>query len=103
MSLAEWSPRRIVTIWAVGVALQVSMLVIPMLYATHLLRRDGPALRERVSAYREREQARQYRIAASGDTVFAVVGMPSGINGAIVAIVGIGLWIASNRRVTPRP
>jgi len=97
MSLSQWTPRRIAMIWVAGIALQIVLIVAPALVAIHFARTEGPRIRREVAANRlhytvaERadsmSRAEQiaaarsegnFHLRADGQTVFAVVGMPSG-------------------------
>jgi hypothetical protein len=97
MLLAQWSPRRLAAVWGIGIVLQVAIVAVPMAIAIHLVRRDGPRIRqqgivreaqlkgsERADSVSRAEQIAAARAAgtfyfrADGQTVFAVVGMPSG-------------------------
>lgn len=97
MKLAQWTPRRVAALWAVGIALQLVVIIAPALYVAHVVRRDvtrlvqqdtarearlkGSEQADSVSRIQQLASARaagQFRLGADGDTVFAVVGMPSG-------------------------
>ena len=97
MALANWSGRRIGLILAAGIALQIAVMVLPLVSATRRARSDGPRIhRERLaresylkeadradSISRQMQMARareagEYRVNRRGETTFAVVGMPSG-------------------------
>lgn len=96
MTLASWSPRRILALWAAGLVLQLLVILAPVLLARHLMAHRAEVLRlgaERDARWRVGELAdslsqsrqraksratRTYSVTASGDTLFPLVGVPSG-------------------------
>ncbi len=96
MALASWSTRRILTLWAGGLVLQALLILAPVLLARHLLANSAEILRvgaeqdarwrtaelaDSLSLAKQREDARaagSYSITPSGDTLFALVRIPSG-------------------------
>ena len=96
MALASWSTRRMVALWAGGLALQALLIVAPVLVARHLMGYRAEVLREAaerdarwrtgdladsLSLAKQRAESRAagtYSIAASGDTLFPLVRVPSG-------------------------
>jgi hypothetical protein len=95
MALASWSTKRILMLWAGGLVLQVMLIVALVLVAQHLVDDSGELMRveeeqharwraaelaDSLSLAKQRADARvarTYRVAASGDTVFPLVHMPS--------------------------
>jgi len=96
MALASWSTRRILTLWAGGLVLQALLILAPVLLARHLLANSAEILRvgaeqdarwrtaelaDSLSLAKQRADARaagSYSITPSGDTLFALVRIPSG-------------------------
>ncbi len=97
MTLSRWTPRRLAIIWLAGIALQVVILVVPAIVAMNLTRTMGPRFRREVAAqdahYTVAERADSisrakqvsdaratgnFQLRADGQTVYAVVGIPSG-------------------------
>ena len=96
MALASWSTRRILTLWAGGLALQALVLLAPVLLARRLMANSAATLRidaeqharwrvgdlaDSLSLAKQRADARaagSYSITPHGDTLFALVHVPSG-------------------------
>lgn len=107
MTLASWSTRRILLLWAGGLALQALLVLAPTLLARHLLANRAELLRvgaeqdarwqagelaDSLSLAKQRADARAagtYSITANGDTLFPLVRIPSGRpDAAVVAALG---------------
>lgn len=96
MALASWSTKRIVALWVVGLTLQALLILVPVLLARHLIGNRAEMLRiaaeedarwrtaevaDSLSLAQQRAEARaagNYSIAPSGETLFALVHIPSG-------------------------
>ena len=104
MALRSWSTRRILMVWAGGLTLQALLILAPALLARHLMANSAERLRvaaeldarwrtgelaDSLSLAKQRADARAagtYSITSSGDTLFALVHLPSGRpHAAIVA------------------
>jgi hypothetical protein len=95
MALASWSSKRIVAVWAAGLVLQALLILAPLLIVRHLIgklpemrrvaaeqddRFRTSELADSLSLVRQKADARaagEYSITPSGDTLFALVHMPS--------------------------
>jgi hypothetical protein len=96
MSLSQWTPRRVAMIWVAGIALQIVLIVAPVVVAVRYAGSEGPRISrevaannahftavERADSISRAEQvaaarsAGNFHLRADGQTVFAVVGMPS--------------------------
>ena len=96
MALASWSMNRIVALWIGGLFLQGLLILTPVLLARHLKASRAELMRSRpdpesrwrtsevadfVSQARQRAESRasgDYTVTPGGDTITAVVSMPSG-------------------------
>ena len=96
MALASWSPRRILALWAGGLTLQALLILAPVLLARHLMANSAEMLRigaeqddrwhtaelaDSLSVAKQRADARAagtYSVTPSGETLFALVHVPSG-------------------------
>lgn len=102
--ISRWSSRRVATIWVVGLAMQAALLVLPTAWALS----NAPQMRAKLDALRTRwtiaERADSISIAAqraggaarlgpSGDSVYAVVSMPSGRPNARAEPISRPIWI----------
>lgn len=89
LAISGWSSRRVAAIWAAGLSLQAALLLLPTAWALA----NAPQMRARWEALSTRwgiaERADSISIAAqraagavrvgpSGDSLYAVVSMPSG-------------------------
>ena len=107
MALASWSTRRVLTLWAAGLALQALLILVPALLAQHLVANSAEMLRvgaerdarwragdlaDSLSLAKQRADARaagSYSVTPNGDTLFALVHVPSGRpDSAVVAALG---------------
>jgi hypothetical protein len=94
-------------LWAGGLALQALFLLVPLLLARHLMANSGDMLRaqaehearwrvgevaDSLSRAKQREDSRasgNYTVTAAGDTMYALVSVPSGRpDSAVVAALG---------------
>jgi hypothetical protein len=104
MSIASWSGRRMLVLWAGGLALHAALLYVPLSWAL----RHAPVDRSRWALMRERwsvaERADSMWMAAqrangasgvnaAGDSVYATVSMPSGRPQANRARRGPPTWL----------
>ena len=96
MALASWPTRRIVMLWAGGLTVQALLILAPVLLARHLMANRAEMLRvgaevdarwrtadlaDSLSLAKQRAEARatgSYTITPRGETLFALVHMPSG-------------------------
>ena len=96
MTLASWSSKGILKLWAAGLLLQALLILAPVLLARHLVADRGEVLRvaaEQDTRWRsgeladslslatqraEARAARTYSVTASGDTLFPLVHVRSG-------------------------
>jgi len=103
MALASWPTKRILMMWAGGLTLQVLLILAPVLLARHLMANRAEMLRvgaevdarwrtaelaDSLSLAKQRAEARatgSYSITPRGETLFALVHMPSGRPDAAVA------------------
>lgn len=94
MALASWSTKRVVALWAVGLALEALILLAPVLIAHELFasmadlrrsvaeyqaRASTSELADSISLAKQKDDARAngtYSITPAGDTVFALVHIP---------------------------
>jgi hypothetical protein len=97
MTLSRWTPRRMALLWVAGIAFQIALIAAPWVFAARYAQRELPRIRrevlaneahmtaaERTDSISRAEQVAAARVAgdfhlrADGETLFAVVGMPSG-------------------------
>jgi hypothetical protein len=97
MSLGTWSARRLLAIWAGGLALQAVLILVPVILTRRFVERNGAQLMreareaderwrvgdlaDSLSLARQRATARasgSYTVTSQGDTLFALVHVPSG-------------------------
>jgi hypothetical protein len=96
LALASWSTKRILTLWAGGVALQAVLVLAPTFLARRLIAGSSELVRtgaERDARWRsgdladsmsllkqraDARAARTYSVTANGDTLFPLVRVPSG-------------------------
>jgi hypothetical protein len=104
MAIAQWSGRRIATLWVIGVVCEVALLIGPPLLVRSYARKKLPELERQIAQMRAEQapieerwrlaeradsvavaaqrreaiSAGQYSLTAQGDTVTAVVRAPSG-------------------------
>jgi hypothetical protein len=102
--ISRWSSRRVAAIWVAGLSIQVALLILPTAWALS----NAPQMRARWDALSTRwsiaERADSISIAAqrtagparlgpSGDSVYAVVSMPSGRPRPGAARASSPLWM----------
>ena len=117
MALASWSTRRILALWACGLVLQALLVLTPVLIARQLMANSASMLRvgaeqdarwrtaevaDSLSLAKQRAEARatgSYSVTPSGDTLFALVRIPSGRPDP-AAIAALNLQVRRQARYT---
>ena len=97
MALRDWSRRRLLAAWGIGLGVQVALIAAPIVLLQWHAARELPRLRREIAASDERMAvaeradslsraaqrataiaAGEFTVTPAGDTVVALVGMPSG-------------------------
>ncbi len=104
LAISSWSSRRVATIWVAGLSIQAALLILPAAWALS----NAPGMRARWDALSTRwsiaERSDSIAIAAqraggatrlgpSGDSVYAVVQMPSGRPNPRAERASRSMWI----------